>query len=116
MSKHGKRLESAYEGVDRDTALPVDEAVRMLKERATAKFDETVELHFSLGIDPRHADQLVRGTLTLPNGSGKDVRIIVVTDDENTAPILEAGAIDCGLDDLLKKISDGWLDFDLIRY
>ena len=67
-----------------------------------------------MGIDPRHADQLVRGTMTLPNGTGKDVRIIVITDDENVSPVLEAGAIECGLDDLLKKISDGWLDFDLV--
>ena len=92
---------------------PVD-AVRISKEAATAKFDETIEVHFSLGIDPRHADQLVRGTLTLPNGTGKDIRIVVITDDENTAPILEAGAIEAGLDDILKKISDGWLDFDLV--
>ncbi|MEK9726565.1 MAG: 50S ribosomal protein L1 [Candidatus Margulisiibacteriota bacterium] len=90
------------------------EALNICKEAAAAKFDETVELHFSLGIDPRHADQLVRGTLTLPNGTGKDVRIVVITDDENTAPILDAGAIECGLDDVLKKISDGWLDFDLV--
>jgi large subunit ribosomal protein L1 len=90
------------------------EAIKVCKEAAYAKFDESVEVHFSLGIDPRHADQLVRGTLTLPNGTGKDVRIVVVTDDENTSPILDAGAIECGLDDVLKKVSDGWLDFDLM--
>ncbi len=90
------------------------EAIRICKEASFAKFDESIEVHFSLGIDPRHADQLVRGTLTLPNGTGKDVRIVVVTDDENTDPIIKAGAIECGLDDLLKKISDGWLDFDIM--
>ena len=90
------------------------EAIAICKDSSFAKFDESVEVHFSLGIDPRHADQLVRGTLTLPNGTGKDIRIIVITDDENTKPILEAGAIEAGLDDLLKKISDGWLDFDLV--
>ena len=91
-----------------------DDALKISKEAATAKFDESIEVHFSLGIDPRHADQLVRGTMTLPNGTGKDVRIVVITDDENTKPILDAGAIECGLDDVLKKISDGWLDFDLV--
>ena len=90
------------------------EAIGICKDTATAKFDETIELHFSLGIDPRHADQLVRGTLTLPNGTGKDIRIVVITEEENTDAILSAGAIECGLDDLLKKISDGWLDFDLV--
>ena len=90
------------------------EAIRICKEASYAKFNESVEVHFSLGIDPRHADQLVRGTLTLPNGTGKDVRIVVVTDDENTDPIIKAGAIECGLDDLLKKNSDGWLDFDIM--
>ncbi len=90
------------------------EAIKICKSGSFASFDETVELHFSLGIDPRHADQLVRGTLTLPNGTGKDIRIVVITDDENTKPILDAGAIECGLDDVLKRISDGWLDFDLV--
>ena len=92
---------------------PLD-AIKHCQAASFAKFDESVEVHFSLGIDPRHADQLVRGTMTLPNGTGKDVRIIVITDDENVSPVLEAGAIECGLDDLLKKISDGWLDFDLV--
>ena len=90
------------------------EAIKICKDISFANFDESIEVHYSLGIDPRHADQLVRGTMTLPNGTGKDVRIIVITDDENVSPVLEAGAIECGLDDLLKKISDGWLDFDLV--
>lgn len=90
------------------------QAVQHCKDCATAAFDETIEVHFSLGIDPRHADQLVRGTLTLPNGTGKDIRIVVITDDDHSSAILEAGAIECGSDDVLKKISDGWLDFDLV--
>jgi large subunit ribosomal protein L1 len=90
------------------------EAIGICKEAASASFDETIEVHFSLGIDPRHADQLVRGTLSLPHGTGKDVRIVAITDDENIQPILDAGAVECGLDDILKKISDGWLDFDLV--
>jgi len=91
---------------------PLD-AIKHCQAASFAKFDESVEVHFSLGIDPRHADQLVRGTLTLPHGTGKDVRIVVITDDENVDPIMDAGALECGLDEVLKKISDGWLDFDL---
>lgn len=92
---------------------PLD-AIKHCQAASFAKFDESVEVHFSLGIDPRHADQLVRGTLTLPHGTGKDVRIVVITDDENVDPIMDAGALECGLDEVLKKISDGWLDFDLV--
>jgi large subunit ribosomal protein L1 len=90
------------------------DALELCQSVASAGFNETVEAHFSLGIDPRHADQLVRGTLVLPHGTGKDVRIVVITDDTVVQPILDAGAIECGLDDVLKKISDGWLDFDLM--
>tara|TARA_Y100001935_G_scaffold255558_1_gene269462 strand:- start:14915 stop:15613 length:699 start_codon:yes stop_codon:yes gene_type:complete len=111
ITKNKKAIEEKFDLVQE---YDPDEAINICKEAAYAKFDESVEVHFSLGIDPRHADQLVRGTLTLPNGTGKDVRIVVVTDDENTSPVLEAGAIECGLDDVLKKISDGWLDFDLM--
>jgi large subunit ribosomal protein L1 len=109
-----KQQKAVNEKFDLEKEFTPDEALSICKEASGAKFDETVEVHFSLGIDPRHADQLVRGTLTLPNGTGKDIRIVVITDDENTASILEAGAIECGLDDVLKKISDGWLDFDLV--
>ncbi len=111
ITKNKKAIEEKFDLVQE---YDPDEAINICKKAAYAKFDESVEVHFSLGIDPRHADQLVRGTLTLPNGTGKDVRIVVVTDDENTSPVLEAGAIECGLDDVLKKISDGWLDFDLM--
>tara|TARA_A100001015_G_scaffold300936_1_gene387071 strand:- start:694 stop:1392 length:699 start_codon:yes stop_codon:yes gene_type:complete len=109
-----KKYKAAIDAYDEQAEYSPIEAITLCKKNAFAKFDETVELHFSLGIDPRHADQLVRGTLTLPNGTGKDVRIVVITDDENTQPILDAGALECGLDDVLKKISDGWLDFDLV--
>lgn len=111
MTKNKKAIEEKFDLVKE---YDPGEAINLCKDASYAKFDESVEVHFSLGIDPRHADQLVRGTLTLPNGTGKDVRIVVVTDDENTSPVLEAGAIECGLDDVLKKISDGWLDFDLM--
>jgi large subunit ribosomal protein L1 len=111
ITKNKKAIEEKFE---LEKEYDPEEAISICKDAAYARFDESVEVHFSLGIDPRHADQLVRGTMTLPNGTGKDVRIVVITDDENTSPILEAGAIECGLDDVLKKISDGWLDFDLM--
>ena len=111
MTKNKKAIEEKYDLLKEHDPL---DAIKLCREVAYAKFKESVEVHFSLGIDPRHADQLVRGTLTLPNGTGKDVRIVVITDDENTKPILDAGAIECGLDDVLKKITDGWLDFDLV--
>ena len=111
MTKNKKAIEEKFDLVQEFDPI---EAIKVCKEASFAKFDESVEVHFSLGIDPRHADQLVRGTLTLPNGTGKDVRIVVITDEENTKPILEAGALEAGLDDVLKKISDGWLDFDLV--
>ena len=111
ITKNKKAIQEKFE---LEKEYDPKEAIRICKDTAYAKFDESVEVHFSLGIDPRHADQLVRGTMTLPNGTGKDVRIVVITDDENTSPILEAGAIECGLDDVLKKISDGWLEFDLM--
>ena len=111
VTKNRKKVLESY---TIDQEYDPKDAVKICKQGAFAKFNESVELHFSLGIDPKHADQLVRGTLTLPHGTGKAVRIVVITDEENTDPILKAGAIECGLDDVLKKISDGWLDFDLI--
>ena len=109
-----KNIKKSLEKIDRNTEYDPSEALTLCKEVAFAKFDETVEAHFSLGIDPKHADQLVRGTMVLPHGTGKQLRIVVITDDENTKPILDAGAIECGLDDVLKKISDGWLEFDIL--
>jgi large subunit ribosomal protein L1 len=109
-----KNRQAVLDSYDIEQEYDPKDAIQLCKKGAFAKFDESVELHFSLGIDSRHADQLVRGTLTLPHGTGKDIRIIVITDEENTAPIVDAGAIECGCDDVLKKISDGWLDFDLI--
>lgn len=109
-----KKRREITEAVDLQVEYDPTEAIGLCKKWAKASFNETVEVHFSLGIDPRHADQLVRGTLTLPHGTGKDIRIVVLTDDENTQSVLDAGAIECGLDDVLKKISDGWLDFDLL--
>ena len=112
MAKHGKRLEGAYDGVDRDAFLPVDEAVRMLKERATAKFDETVEIAMNLDIDPRHADQQVRGVVQLPNGTGKAVRVAVFARGDKAEEAKKAGADVVGAEDLAEAIEGGQIDFE----
>ncbi len=104
MAKHGKRLVNAYEGLDREASLPVDDAVRMLKERATAKFDETVEIAINLDIDPRHADQQVRGVVQLPNGTGKAVRVAVFARGDKAEEAKKAGADVVGAEDLAEKI------------
>jgi large subunit ribosomal protein L1 len=90
------------------------EAVKLLKQLKPAKFDETVELHFNLGIDPRHADQQLRGTLILPHGTGKEVRIAVIAQGENVELAKKAGAVEAGSDDLIERIAEGFLDFDLL--
>ena len=84
----------------------------MVKELATAKFDETIDLVFRLGVDPRHADQMIRGAIALPGGTGKETRVCVITSGENIAKAEEAGADFVGGDDLIQKIQGGWLDFD----
>ena len=111
ITKNRKRILETY-----DIASEYDpkEAIKLCQSNASAAFDETMEVHYSLGIDSRHADQLVRGTLTLPHGTGKNIRIVVITNEENTQPILDEGVVACGLDDVLTKISGGWLDFDLV--
>jgi large subunit ribosomal protein L1 len=112
MAKHGKRLVNAYEGLDREAALPVDEAVRIVKERATAKFDETVEIAMNLDIDPRHADQQVRGVVQLPNGTGKAVRVAVFARGDKAEEAKKAGADVVGAEDLAEKIEAGQIDFE----
>ena len=112
MAKQGKRLTEAYEGMDRDAALPVDEAVRMLKERATAKFDETVEIAMNLDIDPRHADQQVRGVVQLPNGTGKAVRVAVFARGDKAEEAKNAGADVVGAEDLAEAIEGGQINFE----
>ena len=113
MPKHGKRYRALVGQVDRDTLYSVDEAVGLLKQVATAKFDETVEVHFRLGIDPRHADQQVRNTAVLPHGSGKVVRVLVFAEGEAARIAREAGADYVGSDDLVAQIQGGWLEFDV---
>ena len=110
----GKRIRKAYEGLDALAIASVKEAVRIIKERATAKFDETIDLSVRLGVDPRHADQQVRGTVVLPHGTGKNVRILVITSGDKIDEALKAGAEYAGDDEYISKIQGGWMDFDLV--
>ncbi len=111
MEKHSKRYNGAVKVADLTKDYPLVEAVEILHKFPKAKFDETVELSFRLGVDPAQGDQMVRGTTPLPNGSGKKVRVLVFTDDP--AKALAAGADFAGLADIMAKINEGWLDFDV---
>jgi len=113
MSAHGKRYRTAREAIDREQAYTPLEAVRLLKGTEGAKFDETVEAHFRLGLNVRHADQQLRGTIMLPHGIGKDVRVAVFAEGEKAREAEEAGADIVGSADLATKIEEGFLDFDV---
>lgn len=112
MAKRGKRYRGINEHVDRLQLYTVDEAVSLVKKTGSAKFDETVDLASRLGVDPRQADQNIRGTVTLPHGTGKSVRVVVFAQGDMARQAEEAGADFVGTDDLVDKIVDGWLDFD----
>jgi large subunit ribosomal protein L1 len=112
MSANGKSYRAALEKVDRNQRYLLEEGLRLAKETARAKFDETVEMAVRLGVDPRQADQNVRGTVTLPHGMGKTVRVLAFAKGEKEKEAQEAGADFVGGDDLIKKITDGWFDFD----
>jgi large subunit ribosomal protein L1 len=111
MHKPSKRYRSAVQVADLTKEYPLKDAIEILNKFPKAKFDETVELSFALGVDPTAGDQMVRGTTPLPNGSGKKVRVLVFTDDPKAA--LDAGADTAGLQDVIAKINEGWLDFDV---
>jgi large subunit ribosomal protein L1 len=108
----GKRLKKAREGVDREKLYPLVEAVKMVKERATSKFDETIEISINLGVDPRHADQMVRGVVTLPNGTGRTLRVGVFARGAKADEAKAAGADVVGAEDLVEKVQGGQIDFD----
>ena len=112
MARTGKRLKQAYDGVDRTAQYDLDAAVKLVKEGAKAKFDETVEISMNLGVDPRHADQNVRGVVTLPNGTGKSVRVAVFAKAGKAEEATAAGADLVGADDLAAKVQAGEIDFD----
>ena len=113
MAKHGKRYRAALTNIDRSKRYPLDEAIRLTTESAKAKFDETLEIAVRLGVDPRQADQNIRGTVILPHGTGKSVRILVFAKGEKEREARDAGADYIGGEDLVKKIStENWLAFD----
>ena len=112
MAKTSKRLRKASEAIDRKSLYGLEEAIKMIKDRAGAKFDETVEISMNLGIDPRHADQTVRGVVTLPNGTGKSVRVAVFAKEAKAEEATKAGADVVGTDDLAGRIQAGEIDFD----
>ncbi len=110
---HGKRYRQQYDKVERDHAYPPAEAIALIKETASAKFDETVEVHILLGVNVRHADEQLRGTLALPHGLGKDVTVAVFAQGQQARDAEAAGADFVGGDDLAKKVEEGWTGFDI---
>jgi large subunit ribosomal protein L1 len=114
MSTLGKRTKTAREGIDRQKLYPLTDAVKMIKDRAKAKFDETIEVAMNLGVDPRHADQMVRGVVTLPNGTGRTQRVAVFARGVKADEAKAAGADVVGAEDLVEKVQGGAIDFDRV--
>ena len=112
MTKIGKRLKSARDGIDRAANYPLEDAVKLIKDRSKVKFDETVEVAINLGVDPRHADQMVRGVCNLPNGSGRNVRVAVFARGDKAEEAKTAGADVVGAEDLVETVQKGEIDFD----
>jgi large subunit ribosomal protein L1 len=112
MANLGKRMKAAQSGIDRAKLYAVDEAVKLVKERSKAKFDETIEIAMNLGVDPRHADQMVRGVCNLPNGTGRTVRVAVFARGANAEAAQKAGADIVGAEDLAEEIQKGNINFD----
>jgi large subunit ribosomal protein L1 len=112
MAKEGKRIRAAREGIEATKLYPIQDAVKLIKERAKAKFDETVEISMNLGVDPRHADQMVRGVCNLPNGSGRTVRVAVFARGPKADEAKAAGADVVGAEDLFEVVNGGTIDFD----
>ena len=114
MAKLGKKRKAAEQKVDKDKLYLIDEAMALVKEVNTAKFDASVDLHVRLGVDPRKADQAIRGTVTLPNGTGKTKKVLVLCTPDKEDEAKEAGADHVGLDEYITKIQQGWTDIDVI--
>ena len=112
MARIAKRVAKSREGLDRNKAYPLDEALKLLKDRATAKFDETVEVAMNLGVDPRHADQMVRGVVNLPNGTGRTQRVAVFAKGAKADEAKAAGADIVGAEDLVEIVQSGKIEFD----
>lgn len=113
MSRRGKKYKAAMEELKEKEFYTLDEAVALLPKTSTTKFDASCEVHMKLGIDPKHADQIVRSTITLPHGTGKKVRIAAFVPDEKVKEAKDAGAVEAGNADLIDKVNGGWLEFDI---
>jgi large subunit ribosomal protein L1 len=111
--KRGKKYRAALAKLDRKKLYTVDEAIKLLAETSTTKFDSTAEVHMNLGLDPKQSDQMIRGTLALPHGTGQTVRVIAFVDEGKVKEAKAAGAVDAGSDELIEKINKGWLEFDV---
>lgn len=114
MKKINQKRKEAFAKVDKDKTYSVKEAIALAKDAAYAKFDETVDVAFRLGVDPRHADQMIRGAIVMPAGTGKKVNVVVITSGENISKAEAAGADIVGGDDIIQKIQGGWMDFDRV--
>ena len=114
MAKHGKRIRSLREGINPEQMHPIADAVDTVKKNASAKFDETIEIAMNLGVDPRHADQMVRGVVSLPNGTGRTVRVAVFAKDDKAEEARQAGADIVGAEDLMEQVQNGQMDFDRV--
>jgi large subunit ribosomal protein L1 len=112
MAKKSKRLRSAYDGIEPGSAYDLTDAIALIRERASAKFDETIEVALGLGVDPRHADQMVRGVVSLPHGTGKTLRVAVFAKGDKAAEATAAGADVVGAEDLMQQIQGGEINFD----
>ncbi len=114
MAKRGKKYRQAAELIDNDMEYTIEEACDLVKKTKIASFNESVDIDLRLGVDPRHADQMVRGTVSLPHGTGKDVRVLALVNEAKEEEAKEAGADYVGLDEYIEKIEDGWADIDVI--
>jgi large subunit ribosomal protein L1 len=114
MPKHGKKYLEAASKIDREKLYSPEEALQLAKDTSTAKFDATIEIHMRLGVDPRHADQMVRGVTLMPHGLGKTVRVLVFAEGDDARIAEQAGADYVGGEDLAQRIQEGWFDFDLV--
>ena len=110
----GKKDLDAIKKVDRENLYTVDEALALVKETSITKFDATIELHMQMGVDPKKADQNIRGTVNLPAGTGRDQKVLVLAEDDDAKKVLAAGADFAGLEDMIEKIAGGWMGFDVV--
>lgn len=114
MAKHGKKYNAVREKVSREKLYSIEEAIQFIKDHPTAAFDETMDMALRMGVDPTKSDQAIRSTVSLPHGTGKDVRVIVFATGEAAEAARAAGALEAGFEDLLAKVTGGWMDFDIV--